>query len=80
MKKENPGVYLNNLEVAKHVAKAIRLATPGKLDQEEGMATVQTVRIKMRRLFSHWEWKTHRKIHDSMAPVMTPAGLPTPKC
>jgi hypothetical protein len=66
---------LDDMETAKHVAEAVGLATPGQLDKEGGMATVQTVRVKMRRLFSQWERKTDRKmpqeIHDSMAPVST---------
>ena len=86
MEKEEPGIYLDldDMKVAKHVAKAVGLTTPGKLDKESGMATVKTIRGKMRRLFSQWERKTGRKIppeiHDSMAPVSTPAGLPTLKC
>jgi hypothetical protein len=71
------------MDVAKHVAEAIGLATPGKLDKEEGMATVKTVRNKMRKLMSMYERKTGRtippEIHDSMAPVSTPASLPSPK-
>jgi len=72
-------LQLDNMETAKHVAEAVGLATPGQLDKEGGMATVQTVRNKMRRLFSQWERETHRKIpqeiHDAMAPVSTAAGL-----
>ena len=71
------------MDVAKHVAKAIGLSTPGKLDKVNGMPTVNTVRIKMRKLMSMYTRKTGRIIpqgvHDSMAPVSTPAGLPTPK-
>ena len=82
MEEETPDIDLDldDMTVAKHVAKAVGLATPGRLDKEEGMATVKTVRAKMRRLFSQWERKTNRKIppeiHDSMASVRTPAGLP----
>ena len=67
------------MKAAKHMAKAVGLATPGRLDKEKGMATVKTVQVKMRRLFSQWERKTHRKIppeiHDSMASV---SRLPYP--
>lgn len=39
MKKLNPGIYvdLDDIEVVKHVARAVGLATPGRLDK---MATV----------------------------------------
>ena len=45
-------LHLDDMETAKHVAEAVGLATPSQLDKEGGMATVQIVRVKMRRLFS----------------------------
>lgn len=71
------------MKVAKHVTRAIGLSTPGKLDKEKGRAIVNTVRSKIRKLRSIYTRKTGRSIpldvYNSMAPVSTPAGLPTPK-
>jgi hypothetical protein len=45
MKKEFLSIYLNldDIIVAKHVTKAIKHVTPGKLDKEEGIAIVKIV-------------------------------------
>lgn len=80
--REFPGSDPRIMEDMKHIAEAIGLATPGKLDKENGMATVKTVRNKVRKFMSQWVRKTNLaippEVHDSMAPVSTPAG-PTPK-
>jgi hypothetical protein len=71
------------MDVAKHVAKAIGLSTPGKLDKVNGMLTINTIWIKMRKLMLIYTRKTGRiipqDVYDSMALVSTPASLPTPK-
>ena len=53
IEEETPDIDLDldDITVAKHIAKAVGLATPGRLDKEEGIATVKTVQAKMRRLF-----------------------------
>jgi hypothetical protein len=45
MEKEKPGIYLDldDIKVAKHIAEAVGLTTIGRLDKEEGIATVKTV-------------------------------------
>ena len=69
-----------DLDIAKHVAKAIGRSTPGKLDKVNRMPTVNTVRIKKRKLMSIYTRKTGRiipqEVYDSMAPVSTPAIFP----
>ena len=66
----------------KHIAEAIGRSTPGRLDKETGMATVKTIRSKMRIFMSQWVRKTHLSIppevHDSAAPVSVPSGLSIP--
>lgn len=56
----------------KHIAEAIARSTPGRLD-EGGMATVKTVRVKVRTFMSEWQRKTNlsipKAVHDSMVPV-----------
>jgi len=68
------------MDITKHVAKAIELLTPGKLDKVNRMLTVNTVRIKMRKLISIYTRKTGRiipqDVHNLMAPISTPTGLP----
>jgi hypothetical protein len=73
-----PGSDLRDMETMKHVAKTIGLATPGRLDKEKNMATVETVRNKMRKLMSQWKRETNipipSQVHDLAAPVSTPTS------
>ena len=71
------------MEVAKHVAIAIGLSTPGKLDKDNGIASAKIVWNKMRKLMSIYTRKTNRTIppavYDSIAPVSIPTSPPIPK-
>jgi hypothetical protein len=71
------------MDVIKHVAKAIGLSTPGKLDKVNGMLTINIIWIKMRKLMLIYTRKTSRiipqDVHDSIALISIPAGLPTLK-
>jgi hypothetical protein len=79
-KRKFTGSDIYHIDSAKHVTKAIGLSTPGKLDKVNRMPTVNTVRIKMRKLMSIYTRKTGRiipqDVYDSMAPASTPAIFP----
>jgi hypothetical protein len=66
----------------KHFAEAVGRSTPGRLDKTK-RATVKSVRNKIRKFMSQWQRETNltipEEVHDSMAPVSAPAGLPTPR-
>jgi hypothetical protein len=67
----------------KHFVEAVGRSTPGKLDKATKRATIKSVRVKIRNFMSQWQRETNltipKEVHDSMAPVSAPAGLPTPK-
>ena len=67
----------------KHFAEAVGRSTPGRLDKKTKRPTVKSVRVKMRNFASQRQRETNltipKEVHDSVAPVSAPAGLPTPK-
>jgi hypothetical protein len=67
----------------KHFAEAVGRSTRDRLDKATKRATVNSVRNKIRKFMSQWQRETNltipKEVHDSMAPVSAPVGLPTPR-
>ncbi|KFY96272.1 hypothetical protein V500_02528 [Pseudogymnoascus sp. VKM F-4518 (FW-2643)] len=71
-KRKFPEADPRTMQCMKHFAEVVGRSTVGRLD-EGGMATVKTVRNKVRIFMSQWERENHQsippKVHRSMAPV-----------
>jgi hypothetical protein len=71
------------MEDMKHFTEAVGRSTPGGLDRATKRATVISIQNKIRKFMSQWQRETNltipKEVHNSMAPVSAPAGLPTPK-
>jgi hypothetical protein len=67
----------------KHFIEVIGRSTPGKLNKLTKLATVKSIRNKIRKFMSQWQRETNltipEEVNDSITPVSAPAGLPTPK-
>ncbi|OBT56677.1 hypothetical protein VE04_03810 [Pseudogymnoascus sp. 24MN13] len=72
-KSEFPGADPRNMQCMKHFAELVGRSTVGRLD-EEGRATVKTVRNKVRVFMAQWERVNNLSIpqvvHDSMVPYI----------
>ncbi|OBT38904.1 hypothetical protein VE00_10781 [Pseudogymnoascus sp. WSF 3629] len=72
-KRKFPEADPRTMQCMKHFAELVGRSTVGRLD-EGGMATVKTVRNKVRIFMSQWERENHQsippKVHESMAPYI----------
>ncbi|KAK7422764.1 hypothetical protein QQZ08_009389 [Neonectria magnoliae] len=63
-----------DMQVMKQFAEFVALGTVSKLDKNNQLPTTDTVRIKMRRLYSNWQRKSHttipKEVTGSMAPYI----------